>query len=301
MTGLTLQSLLETFPTTHAAIKANSIVLVRHQMNNWDGFNSLLRFNKDVMKAFTASQGKDIFGCNKLILTFTPEPNKRALLSAAFINHGLIDKHLFTQQSGYDEYCAFRKSINLEEEPSSNFFYHLEVCKDLEDLFDRLIIDWGDSTISWYQRKLNKNINQILAQGFVKPFTGWQDVLLTYQELTAIINNEEGNPDWAFFLKNNDGVYLILDNLTGQHYVGSATAEGSGIWGRWAGYVQNGHNGNKLLKKLIIENGQTYARNFSFSLHHVSARGSNSKKKTIHYESLLKKKLGSRVFGLNGN
>lgn len=283
------------------AIERGGIRLVRHQMSVWDGFNSMLRFNKDVLKVFTAEQGKDIFSDQQLILAFTSLSGSRALLSGAFINKGLISRDKFIESQGYAEYCHYRKSINLHEQSQARYFYDLEICDELEELFDRLIISWGDSAKSWCQRKVDKEINQILAPGFVKIFPGWDKVNVTHQELTAIINSPEGNPDWAQFFKTHVGVYVILDKDTGLQYVGSATGEYEGLWGRWSGYAKTGHNGNKLLVELLQQRGEIHKRNFTFSLHHVFARSAATKKEVLFYESLLKQKLGSRAFGLNAN
>lgn len=301
MKNFNLRTLLSAYPVAESFMLENSIRLVRHQMKNWRGFNSMLRFNKNILKVFTAEQGKDIFSDQRLILVFVPQPGGRALLSVAFVNHGLINRDSFEQMDGYVEYAQYRKSIDLTEESQAEFFYDLQVCDELEELFDRLIIDWGGATISWYQNKLDKDICQILAPGFVKIFPGWDEVNITYQELKAIIQNPDGNPDWAQFLRSHDGVYLILDYITGRQYVGSATGEHAGLWGRWTGYANDGHNGNKLLEELLIDRGDSHKQNFTFSLHHVFARGAMTKKDVLDYESLLKRKLGSRDFGLNAN
>lgn len=296
-----LRTLLSQYPAAKDAIERNSIRLVRHQMSSWVGFNSMLRFNKDVLKVFTAEQGKDIFSDKGLILAFVPLSGSRALLSGAFTNGGLIARNKFNQKPGYAEYAHYRECIGLNVQSQAEYLYDLEICRELEELFDRLIIEWGESTISWYQNKVDKDISQILPAGFVKSFPGWERVNLNYQELKAIIDSPEGNPDWAQFLKTHDGVYLVVDKETGLQYVGSATGEGAGLWGRWFGYAKTGHNGNKLLKDLLQQRGDVHRTNFTFSLHHVFARGAATKKEVLFYESLLKEKLGSRTFGLNAN
>lgn len=301
MKNFNLRNLLANYPVAEQAISDKSIRLIRHQMGNWDGFNTMLRFNKHVLKVFTAEQGKDIFSGQSLVLAFVPLPGSRALLSGAFVNKGQISRKMFEKTQGYVEYVQYRKSIGQNEETSADYFYDFEVCHELEELFDRLVIEWGGAARKWYQNKVDKDISQILAPGFVKNFPSWEKVHLTHQELCAIIKNPDGNPDWTHFLRGHDGVYLILDNATGLHYVGSATGEKYGLWGRWEGYAKSGHNGNKLLKKLLDLHGVAYARNFTFSLHHVFARGSATDKEVRSYENLLKKKLGSRAFGLNAN
>lgn len=269
-------------------------------MKRWDGFNAMLRFNKQVLKVFTAEQGDDIFANHRLILAFVPLSGSRALLSGAFINKGAMTRTEFEQVEGYAEYADYRQSIGMDTRSTAPFCYDFEVCQELQELFDRLIIDWGGSAISWYQNKVDKDISEILPLGFVMNFPGWEHVNITHQELQAIVEKPSGNADWKNFLQSHDGVYLILDSATGLQYIGSATGD-SGLWGRWSGYANTGHNGNLYLEKLLTENGSTYARNFSFSLHHVFARGSVTEKDVLFYESLLKKKLGSRAFGLNAN
>ena len=149
MKNFNLKTLLLQYPSAARAIHEGSVRLVRHQMGDWAGFNSMLRFDKQVLKVFTAEQGKDIFSGYSLILAFVPLPGSRALLSGAFINKGYIDRNSFEQTSGYAEYAQFRKSIELNERSSAKFLYDFEVFRELEELFDRLIIDWGGSTISW--------------------------------------------------------------------------------------------------------------------------------------------------------
>ena len=59
------------------------------------------------------------------------------------------------------------------------------------------------------------------------------------------------------------------------------------------------HDGNKALKELIYKEGQDYKINFQYSIMHVLSASRSSE--VEKYESLYKKKLGSRVFGLNRN
>jgi len=94
-------------------------------------------------------------------------------------------------------------------------------------------------------------------------------------------------------------IYLILDKLTGNKYIGSAYRE-NGILGRWQEYVNtNGHGNNKRLKELI-EKDKNYARNFQFTILMTLPKTMTSLE-VIKREQLFKKKLGSRLFGLNEN
>jgi len=52
--------------------------------------------------------------------------------------------------------------------------------------------------------------------------------------------------------------------------------------------------------KALERKNSDFANNFTYSLHHVFPR-TVSKIDVLHYESLLKNKLGSRAYGLNEN
>ncbi|WEV59641.1 GIY-YIG nuclease family protein [Bifidobacterium sp. ESL0728] len=102
-----------------------------------------------------------------------------------------------------------------------------------------------------------------------KPFPGFHNVRLSFEELKAAINNEE----WQGALKGIKAVYLQTDKRTGYHYVGSAYAENSadkGLLHRWEEYVDGDHTGgNKQLKKLVANQpeGKKYIEdNFQYSI-----------------------------------
>lgn len=308
--NITLEKLLSLEPSIEAPLANGRIKLVRHALTGdlWKGFNKILRFDKEVLAAFTAEQGKDIFKDIDLILVFVSFGGGKALLGGAYWNEGLCEPTVITETQGFKKLDAFRKYKDIPRAlPEKDYYFSkLRNCDELADLNDRLVIDWGGAAISWHQKKLDKQVDQILPNGFVSVFPGWDNVLLTHQELCAIIGNEEfpngksGNPDWTEFLTSHHGVYLITDTKTGQHYVGSASGQ-EGIWGRWSGYVKTGHNGNDRLIALLEKEGKEYCRHFAYSLHHVFSSGSITKEALIGFESLLKEKLGSRAFGLNAN
>ncbi len=273
-------------------------------MNDWAGFNKILRFDKNVLAVFTAEQGKPILDDTELVLAFVPLKNRRALLSGAFWNKGPCEVSKFRNLPGYSTYSDYRvKDLKKTAHSEAKHLYNLTACEDLAELYDRLIIDWGGSTISWHQKKIDKSIDQILPTGFVSYFPGWDKVKVDYEELNAIMQNPEGNSDWFEFLNNHVGVYLILDTTSGQQYIGSATGE-AGFWGRWLGYAGEnapGHNGNQGLIELLDLKSLAHKKNFRYSLHHVFSKGSVTENTVLEYESLLKEKMGSRVTGLNHN
>jgi len=106
------------------------------------------------------------------------------------------------------------------------------------------------------------------------------------------------NKQWKMMLSNVYGVYLILDTITGQQYIGSAYGK-EGLWGRWSNYIQTRHGGNKILIELLKEDPLRYKK-FRFSILNV-VPNSSLREEVIHLEQITKEKLGTRAFGLNSN
>lgn len=129
-------------------------------------------------------------------------------------------------------------------------------------------------------------------------FPGYYNFTLSYDQLATMINNLDSNREWQRMLSSVSGVYVLLDQRTGKQYVGSAYGAG-GIWARWKSYVKSPSGGNALLKELLVKNPSRY-KQFQFSILRV-LEPSATKDEVIGQEVLVKKKLGSRAFGLNSN
>ena len=299
MSDLTLKDLIKLEGLDYENLKFK---VVRHKMNRkgWEDFDNLIRFDNALLSAFAGSQERLVYKDADIILTFVALPGTKALFRTAHINHGQISFNQYKKYyKGYKPFLNYRK-INSKEENILDdlYFYKLEDSNLLETYKNRLVIEWGKSTVSWVQSSVEKEVTEIYPKGFVSLFPGWDKVHLSHKELSEIINNPDGNKDWYEYLSRHSGVYVIFDSSTGNQYVGSASG-GKGIWSRWEGYVKTGHNGNKGLKALAKHNPD-FANNFTYSLHHVFPR-TVSKNDVLYYESLLKNKLGSRAFGLNEN
>ena len=96
---------------------------------------------------------------------------------------------------------------------------------------NRVVIEWTNPR-AWHQNELGKEITQIRAKGFVTDFTDYYDFVLSFDELKAILNQPEGNPEWISKLSGVSGVYLIVDIKTGRQYIGSAYSA-RGFLGRY--------------------------------------------------------------------
>lgn len=183
---------------------------------------------------------------------------------------------------------------------SNHYLYSLERDNRFDDLRDRLVIDWGAGTLSWFQkfRPGTKAVVEILPKGYVKEFPGFLDFVLRFDELKSMVENPIANRAWHRMLGAVAGVYLVLDTLTGSQYVGSAYGDG-GVITRWSQYARTGHGGNTQLMALL--NGRPNARNdLKFSVLQTLSL-SLTAREVIAYERLHKEKLGTRAHGLNSN
>lgn len=299
MSELTLKDLIKIEDLNYDDL---SFKIVRHKMNQkgWEEFDNLIRFDNELLSAFAGSQERLVYKDADIVLTFVALPGTKALFRTAHINHGQISFNQYKKYyKGYQSFLNFKKINNIDGGTLKDLYYYkLEESQLLETYKNRLVIEWGRSAVVWVQSAIDKEVTEIYPHGFVSKFPGWDKVYLSHKELSEIINNPGGNRDWYEYLSGHSGVYVIFDSSTGKQYVGSASG-GKGIWSRWEGYVKTGHNENIGLKALA-KNNPDYANTFSYSLHHIFPK-TVSEKDVLYYESLLKKKLGSRAYGLNEN
>ena len=171
----------------------------------------------------------------------------------------------------------------------------------MEDLIERLVIDWGNPAINWCKNLYNKSekeVVEIRPKGYVENFPGYDAVFLSFIELEKIIRNPDANRIWHTMLSAVAGIYLIVDRKNGLQYLGSAYGK-KGIWGRWKNYVADKHGGNIKLKENIAINSKCY-ENYTFSILRTLPK-TLTKNEVIAYENQYKEILGTRAFGLNGN
>ena len=179
-------------------------------------------------------------------------------------------------------------------------FWQMEKTHILSDLIDRLVIDWGKGAINWCQNgTTEKEVLYILPAVSDIQFISYERVLLPFDKLQTIIFNSKSYRVWEEKLSAVAGVYLITDTNTGKHYVGSASGEQGGIWGRWGEYARTKHGGNKRLRELITAD-DGYCRHFQFSILEVFPI-KRDRHEVLEYEQLYKRKLRSMEFGWNDN
>ncbi|WP_316674757.1 GIY-YIG nuclease family protein [uncultured Tolumonas sp.] len=255
--------------------ESKKVKLLRHKDDKYDLLNMM---QEGKFENYQNKQSWDVFGDAEYIISFIADRDRYAKFIGVW---QVIDKS--------------------KNEETNDYSYTTIECDGYEDLKGRLIINWGEGTRSWAQwlhSKGNKKISEVLPENYVMDFPGFYDFQLTYNELKVMISNPDSNREWFRMLSSTSGVYIILDSLTGQQYVGSAYGKG-GIWQRWGFYAKNPTGGNKLINELLLERPDAY-KNFKYSILRVLEH-SSTKETVIEQENLIKTKLGSRAFGLNVN
>ena len=232
-------------------------------------------------------QDKEVFKNTDFIMSFLAEQGSRS----RFIGVYAVGPCQSPAPSWPSEYPH-------PEMAPCRFIYDLQKVPGFESLEDRLIIDWGTGTRSWVQNYKEKNLIEVRPEGHVRDFPGYEDLILTYDELSRVIQNPDANRIWHKMLSAVSGVYLITDLESGQLYVGSAYGA-QGLLGRWTQYVKTHHGNNKNLIELLQQDPHRY-RSFAFSILRTLPK-TLTNREVIQVENLFKRKLGSRAFGLNGN
>ncbi|QYY36874.1 GIY-YIG nuclease family protein [Ruficoccus sp. ZRK36] len=269
-----------------------STKLVRHIERKWD-VRMLIEHGQ--FDCYQNYQVHPVFHDCSYILSFLGEEQGRARFIGLYKKTGVEGPTSFSAPSGFPYPQMF-------ESPRPHYMYAFEKLDGFRDLEGRLVIDWGGATLSWHQwfrpRSRAKEVAEISPVGYVKPFPGYEDFVLTYRELRQLVAHPQSNREWYDLLSSVAGVYLILDIRDGKQYVGSAYGE-KGLWGRWATYAKTGHGGNKLLAELC-EQDQQAPQHFRFTVLRTLPR-TMAKNRVIAVETLYKEKLGSRAYGLNAS
>ena len=179
-----------------------------------------------------------------------------------------------------------------------NAYFDLEHIDLLKDYEGRLTIDWGNSARMWHQKGTTGKPIVAIQADEKKVFSGFENLILTYDELKEIVENPTIYEAWHTALSSVNAIYLIVDQETGKQYVGSAYGK-DGLLGRWSCYVNSLHGNNKLMKELICAYPERY-HHFQFSIFQILPK-TVTDDEVIQTESLYKKKLLTVPFGMNDN
>ena len=267
---ITLQQILN---SQSQLLNGKKVKVVRHKDSRGE-YRDVIK-DKEALLEYQRYQPSDVFGGCDYIISFIGLERRRSVLFGVF-------------------------KVNGTEIIDNEYVYDLTRVPEMEELVDRLVIDWGGNTRAWHQwyDRNNKEVLEILPEGYIGTFPGLLDFVLEFDELRTLIRNPDANFDWRHHLSAVNGVYLILDSSTGQQYIGSACGA-NGIWGRWSDYAAGGNGGNKELVALQKAD-PLHHRHFRFSV--LQSLPSNiTQREIVTIENLYKEKLGARAHGLNRN
>ena len=207
-------------------VEPSTVRLVRHadkEIPIRETFvNNIGRF-----EAYQSFQGANKFGKAASIVVFAPYYKTTAIFL------GLWDIQDYIENSQYSkETLSILKKFDLPESwMKTTAMYRLKRNHILDDLSERLVIEWGAATVAWVQSK-DKEVVEIKGKKSVDDFQSFSLVDLDFQDLKNLIQYPDTNLTWLKALSSVNGVYLIKDKVSGKLYIGSAYGD-KGIYGRW--------------------------------------------------------------------
>jgi hypothetical protein len=284
-------------PDVANARQNHAVRLVRHKSRKDDVYQL---YEQDELEIYQSYMAKPWFHKSKYVISFLGIHGRYA----RFVGIYKIGTVLRSDQEGFSGLLKGRSDLLLEACRGAKFLYELTRvtgAEGLEELRERLVIDWGASAISWCQKfhRQDKEIWEIQPPRSSPqyPFRGYYNTCLPYSEMREIVSNR-GNREWQHALSEVAGIYLILDTESGNQYIGSAYGQ-KGVLGRWQTYARNPDGNNKRLKELLSKHPGRENK-FQFSLLKTLEKDLTPVE-VIEHELFFKKKLGSRAFGLNSN
>lgn len=187
------------------------------------------------------------------------------------------------------------------DENWTGYFHDLRETDFLAEHRLKLEIEWLGKELAWRRvlRPAEANAASTrypvsVRQECAVPFSGLTGASLVMSELRIALQDAA----WQQGLLSASGVYLITDERSGAHYIGSAS-DRQGLLGRWGNYATSGHGGNTRLVQLLADHP---GRELEFRFTVLEALPVNMpKREVIQRESYWKVALGSRAFGMNLN
>lgn len=277
------------------AVEMNRIKLVRQKDNRYEftvlgkpikGYSlyDIYKHDRQTFLNYQGEQSKPIFDNVDFIVSFLGESSKEARFIGVYKNNG--------------------KSKVQYQDNSEQFIYNFSEVSGFEILKEKVIINWGDATVSWHQYYSNTKEVIRIEKGItdangIPYFKSYNDINLSFEQLKSIIDKEP--EDWKVALQSVNCIYMIIDKHNGKQYIGSTYSKGykkaGGIWSRWNTYVQTGgHGGNKELEDVLSKNDKNYVYNFSWIVLETLPLQITDKE-AICRENIYKEKFLTREFG----
>lgn len=270
----------------NAGLDPAKVQLIRHAMNDKD-FRAC--YEKNMVKEYTGEQKKDFNKGYDYWAVFISGKGTEARFYKLYRVGAVVPRCLEVMPKDYPCPQAF-------ETPGD--YYELEYADILKEFENRLIIKWGDATRVWHQKGTTEKEIVAIQTSHNEEFVGYENVVLPYEKLKEVVENDVDYKLWQTALSNVKAVYLILDVKNGQQYVGSAYGN-RGLLERWECYVDTFHGNNKLMREVICDHPDRY-QFFQFSILQIFSM-STPDDIIINAENLWKRKLGTKEYGMNAN
>ena len=260
-----------------------------HCASGYTVIHPLKAFLAGNFKQWQEEQNQKNFECREIVSLIHLE-GERWLFAGVYTVKGVSE----VERTSDSEFFKARSGTSYQ--------YETEEVDGLGHLTGRVIVRFNKNFRAVYL--VGKTyIDQLLVSEIrdqrmtIGDFPGYKVVILSHDELKTIVC--EDNPSWKTALSHVAGIYLITDTSMGKLYVGSAYGEG-GIWQRWLEYAQNGHGGNKELRKILRDKGESHVTKFQFSLLEVCDLQTGAEA-VIPRENHWKQVLKTREHGMNSN
>ena len=264
---------------TSAGLDPSTVRLARHRDPDAreQSIYSAWKTEPELVEKYQAIQNRRVWKIGEFVASFvvTPSPGNETLFiglykveSVCTCGAGELEPLTGKDVSGFDRF---------------------EMARDdrLDEYKGRLSVEWGPGARTWVQRASaqSKPIRAIRDQE-EPPFPPVSQFCTDVDEVPGL------PPSWQARLASIKGIYLLVDEKTGEQYVGSAKGEDSFL-GRFMDYARTGHGGNAELRS---RPGAKYRASI---LEVVDQQLPDHKIETI--ESWWKAKLMTREYGLNRN
>ena len=130
----------------------NMIKILRHTTNRKEMKAIVANDNFELYQSY---QKLDIFNNTSYIISFIAQQGTTALLYGVY---------KVNKKKTVTKLPKELEEISIAEKWGAGPYFSYELIRvdHLKDLENRLIIDWGGATVQWHQRKLDKEIIQIL-------------------------------------------------------------------------------------------------------------------------------------------
>ena len=278
-------------------IAHDNIALVRHTVSQ-KSFKEVWKGGKEMFEEYQKIQPQNYFHGKKYIFSFIGERKTNARFIGVYKVKSITP---LTEKKVKQEYLSRYGYIH---DFKKDFYFDLEKLNILEDMMERLVIDYGAT-----RNIVHCNWETIAKKPVVgissNEFKGYDNIIWSFSDLEKYIGHEEWYEDLYTALSKVNGVYLVVDTAENKQYVGSAYGD-EGIWGRWRDYLNTkGIGGNKKLGEHLTNKRGDY-QNLQFTiLETIPKTGNDARDKELVWkrEVLFKQKLLTRndSTGLNMN